>query len=403
MNSEQKNKIPEKTEMLLPLEFNDEKNIQKKDKTKINENKDSSAEKTAAQSHEKELIILSSKSENKKSEQISAKKSEEQQSPEKIKKEELPKGKESKILLVPKINSEDKKQHQPQTAESNFITPRQKTHSPTQEKTENNKQSNKPEVREGETSKDPHQPAPSLKKKTKVITLTSPKKRTPQAQTKNLSQNISNKKIKTKNNIKKVETKAIASIKISKDSSIGQILREARVGKNMSIEQIVQITKIKKKFINALENDNMDDLPAKVYIIAYIKTLADIYKIPSETLIEKIKDHKEPEALPDDLINHIQEGKQVNIKEEEKIKKFLQYAGIALVLLITVIVLLFYYFSGDSSKPKTTTVKTGKVNPSGKKSVKNKTTNLNTVNSDDLKIFIYPKPPTLSEAELPKK
>ena len=207
---------------------------------------------------------------------------------------------------------------------------------------------------------------------------------------------------------KNSQEKPLASIKISSDSSLGQILREARIRKKLSIEQIAQSTKIKKKFITALEEEKYDQLPAKVYISAYIRTLSAIYEIDPKIVLDKIPKESQHNHIPDDLINHIQEGKQVNTKEEEKIKKIITIASIAIASIIVLIIIIAIWPSKKQTSAKianTATSNTEQMNQQMSKNPSNTSSNhsnFNTVTSDDLKIFIYPKPFTMTHAEIPQ-
>ena len=257
------------------------------------------------------------------------------------------------------------------------------------------------EDKSSEKNKEEATPTPSPAKP-RVINPAGVKKTTPLIKEKKLD-----KKSDTSNK-KNNQEKPLASIKINSDSSLGQILREARIRKKLSVEQIAQSTKIKKKFITALEEEKYDLLPAKVYISAYIRSLTAIYDIDPKTVLDKIPQESKHNHIPDDLINHIQEGKQVNSKEEEKIKKIITIAGIAIASIIILIIIIAVWPSkkhpsatiAETSAPNTEQENQQGVENHGNTSSNH--SNFNTVTSDDLKIFIYPKPFTMTHAEIPQ-
>ncbi len=55
---------------------------------------------------------------------------------------------------------------------------------------------------------------------------------------------------------------------------IGQILKEARLGKNYTLLQLEDITKIRSSFIEKIEKENWDTLPAFPTVLGFVKSLA---------------------------------------------------------------------------------------------------------------------------------
>ena len=53
-------------------------------------------------------------------------------------------------------------------------------------------------------------------------------------------------------------------------ADIGDKLRSARKAKGMSIEDVVKITKIQRRYLTAIENDDFDQLPRDFYVSAFI-------------------------------------------------------------------------------------------------------------------------------------
>lgn len=66
------------------------------------------------------------------------------------------------------------------------------------------------------------------------------------------------------------------------DTVDGLSLRAEREACGYSIEDVARITKIQKKFLNAIEEVDRDNLPARVYIFGFIKNLATHYRLSTE-------------------------------------------------------------------------------------------------------------------------
>lgn len=90
-----------------------------------------------------------------------------------------------------------------------------------------------------------------------------------------------------------VEEKSLEDIAIPTDvtthesfQTLGALLQEARLAKSFTIKDAAEATRIKSSYIIALENNELDELPARVYILNYIRQLAREYNISHTPLIE---------------------------------------------------------------------------------------------------------------------
>ncbi len=124
----------------------------------------------------------------------------------------------------------------------------------------------------------------------------------------------------------------------SSSASAGHILQEARVHSGLSIEQVSVRTKIKKDYLLALERDDFPSLPAPVFITAYIKSLCDLYGIRENEgdILQKIDRKDGGRRVPGEIIQQVQEGRQVNVEEEEKVRKVFMTTITATIILIAV-------------------------------------------------------------------
>jgi len=142
----------------------------------------------------------------------------------------------------------------------------------------------------------------------------------------------------------KKSIKIVGSISTD-NASVGQILQEARVCLELGLTQVEQQTKIKRSFLEAVERDDLKNLPAMCYVSAYIKTLCQLYRIDNETsaaLLASLKEKKGERTVPNELLQSLENDKHINFEEEAKLKKF---AMIAIVLIIVIAGGIFIYNS----------------------------------------------------------
>ena len=68
---------------------------------------------------------------------------------------------------------------------------------------------------------------------------------------------------------------------------IGSTLREARMHARIDISEIESETKIRAKYLRALENEEWDLLPGPTYVKSFLRTYADALGLDGKLLIEE--------------------------------------------------------------------------------------------------------------------
>ncbi|MFZ2653885.1 MAG: helix-turn-helix domain-containing protein [Victivallales bacterium] len=194
----------------------------------------------------------------------------------------------------------------------------------------------------------------------------------------------------------------------SENATSGQILQEGRVRMGMSIDQISITTKIKKNFIEAIERDDYQNLPAPVYVNAYVRSLCYLYKIDENqvlSLLNKAKGKSLEYTVPEEVIHHIEKGKQINIVQEIKVKRItLMLIAAGLILVAGAFVIYQLLIMNKSQIPRESPVKTEKVatvvNPNP---VKAPASNAANIQDQMEKKLISPHVFTMSQLPLPEQ
>jgi transcriptional regulator with XRE-family HTH domain len=75
--------------------------------------------------------------------------------------------------------------------------------------------------------------------------------------------------------------------------AIGATLREARMRARIDISEIESETKIRAKYLRALENEEWDLLPGPTYVKSFLRTYADALGLDSRLLLEEYKQRHE--------------------------------------------------------------------------------------------------------------
>ncbi|MCC6386038.1 MAG: helix-turn-helix domain-containing protein [Dehalococcoidia bacterium] len=83
---------------------------------------------------------------------------------------------------------------------------------------------------------------------------------------------------------------------------IGKSLRDARVQRGISIEQVAQETRISPRFLQALEDERFDELPAPVYVRGFLRSYANFLQLDPEPLVAELTGVGPRGASPDAFV-----------------------------------------------------------------------------------------------------
>src|SRR3972149_9860872 len=74
-----------------------------------------------------------------------------------------------------------------------------------------------------------------------------------------------------------------------KQPSIGEILRNARIEKRLSYEEVESATKIRIKFVEAIESEKWQQLPKGPYVLGFLKSYALYLELPYKEIERNYK------------------------------------------------------------------------------------------------------------------
>ena len=102
---------------------------------------------------------------------------------------------------------------------------------------------------------------------------------------------------------------------------VGEFLREARQGRNLSLEDLSSSLRIGKEQLIALEEGNEKSLPEKVFIRAMIRRIAEKLNLDTSFILEELNEKKKNEPKSNPLIK----------KEENKKNKSINPFGMVIL------------------------------------------------------------------------
>jgi cytoskeleton protein RodZ len=135
---------------------------------------------------------------------------------------------------------------------------------------------------------------------------------------------------------------------------IGETLREARMRERIDVSEIEAQTKIRAKYLRALENEEWDLLPGPTFVKSFLRTYAAALGLDGKALVEEYRLHYERPSEPPEPI--VSSPRKVRVPHGSGTRGRPSRGYLALVgIVVVVIVLLIVGLISDGGKGKSTT------------------------------------------------
>lgn len=77
-------------------------------------------------------------------------------------------------------------------------------------------------------------------------------------------------------------------------AEIGETLRERRLAMKVDVHEVEEETKIRAKYLRALENEEYNLLPGNAYVKSFLRTYAEYLGLDSRALVDAYRAQGEP-------------------------------------------------------------------------------------------------------------
>ena len=136
---------------------------------------------------------------------------------------------------------------------------------------------------------------------------------------------------------------------------IGNTLREARVRRNISLQQAEEDTKIRVKYIQAMENEDFDVLPAGTYVKGFMRTYAEYLELDYQVLLDEYNERFGSGEHREHIIHQQRSSREVKADAPRR-KSQTNYLLVAIIAVIIVAVLAYLGWGNpDNEEPVVTT------------------------------------------------
>jgi cytoskeleton protein RodZ len=128
---------------------------------------------------------------------------------------------------------------------------------------------------------------------------------------------------------------------------IGETLREARMRQRIDMSEVEAATKIRAKYLRALESEEWELLPGPTFVKTFLRTYADYLELDSRLLVEEYKQRFERPAGV--------ELTPLNLRRQPRRRRMAPRIGPGLVVALGIVVLLAALYAlgrlGEDDEP----------------------------------------------------
>ena len=125
--------------------------------------------------------------------------------------------------------------------------------------------------------------------------------------------------------------------------NVGDFLREARQGRNLSVEDLSSLLRIGKEQLIAIESGDESALPEKVFIRAMVRRIAEKLNLDTSFILEELNEKKGNEPKPNPVI------KKKNTRKNKNFNPFVFIILSGALGLFTSIMLVKYIQKGENN------------------------------------------------------
>jgi cytoskeletal protein RodZ len=131
-------------------------------------------------------------------------------------------------------------------------------------------------------------------------------------------------------------------------ADIGSTLREARMRAGIDITEVETRTKIRAKYLRAIENEEWDMLPGPIYVKSFLRTYSDYLGLDSRSLVDEYK--RRFERLSDHELRPI----AALHRDRERAAKGPLLPPWAIIGAVVLLLVVTLYIVGNAANPRKT-------------------------------------------------
>lgn len=154
-------------------------------------------------------------------------------------------------------------------------------------------------------------------------------------------------------------------------TELGKQLREARLNKNLTLDDLQEMTKIQKRYLKGIEEGNYDMMPGPFYVRAFIKQYAEAVGLEPEEIFEVYKSEI-PTTMNEDIpekLSRVQSRKNISY-HHSKVFDILPKIVVAIFIIGILAVIWYFWWNKAEEQPNET------INNQGQETIYEQTNNV---------------------------
>jgi Helix-turn-helix domain/RodZ C-terminal domain len=127
---------------------------------------------------------------------------------------------------------------------------------------------------------------------------------------------------------------------------IGSSLRDARVRQGLDFPELEQLTRIRPKYLRALEDERFDILPAPTYVRGFLRSYADALGLDGQPFVDEYNSRF---AVEEDVVVHARRVPPPRRNRQERESRIAVVALVAIAV-VTALVIAAWRFGGPDGE-----------------------------------------------------
>lgn len=128
---------------------------------------------------------------------------------------------------------------------------------------------------------------------------------------------------------------------------IGSTLREARVRRKLTLQQVEEDTKIRVKYVQAMENEDFDIIPSPTYVKGFLRTYAEYLGLDPRMILDEYRTR----FMPDEEVEPFAGSSALGRPRHARRRSNLAFVAVAALLVLALVWILGRTSSEPGSSP----------------------------------------------------
>ncbi|WP_318615346.1 helix-turn-helix domain-containing protein [Sporosarcina sp. YIM B06819] len=137
-------------------------------------------------------------------------------------------------------------------------------------------------------------------------------------------------------------------------TGLGDRLREARTAKGFTLDDLQSITKIQKRYLSGIENEDYSMMPGSFYVRAFIKQYAEAVGLNADDMLALYKDAAPAKMIEEETtqITSPTLTRKRGLTSNNRVNEMIPKVIAALFIIAIFVIFWFLYLSVASNKPE---------------------------------------------------